>query len=263
MSRRLLILVAITAGLLYTTSAFAQRIVCDYGRDFCRGGPYRAWTGYRLITRHEGIDFRAPIGMELLAATNGIVTFATAEGYCGGRVFIDTQILVDGPARAGTRNLRLKYNHIIPLVNEGDLVKVGDVVAMIQNPADAPDRKDCVGDDAHLHFALEQGVEKNHVNPHDYWVDTEDRIPCYREGMDIPTVKIVSPFRCGGNIIRKLGAIASVETLSSSASAITLKKGAHASIGDVYDAAAAHCQKFGKKSSVSNSSKPTYSFVCY
>ncbi len=50
--------------------------------------------------------------------------------------------------------------------------------------------------------------------------------------------------------------------LEASAHGITLEKSDHASVQTIYDAASSHCQRHGKKSAISTSAYPRYTFSC-
>ena len=89
--------------------------------------------------RHEGVDIFAPKGTPALAAANGVVT-GVSENKLGGLVVF---------MRPDDANYNLYYAHLeVQLVHEGQQVKIGDTVGLIDNTGNAKNTP------THLHFGI-------------------------------------------------------------------------------------------------------------
>lgn len=96
------------------------------------------------MTRHEGIDFAAPIGTPVHAAAGGVVVFAERHPIWGNVVEIDHG-----------NQLMTRYAHASRLVvNAGDLVKRGQKIAEVGSTGRSTG--------PHLHFEVHnRGVAQN------------------------------------------------------------------------------------------------------
>lgn len=101
---------------------------------------------------HNGIDFAADDGTDVLAAADGTVEAITENGMMGTSVII----LHSGGVRTIYSNLS-----DIGLVNIGDDVTQGAIIGKTGSTAAAE-----VSEPPHLHF--EMSVNEEPVNPHDY-----------------------------------------------------------------------------------------------
>lgn len=101
---------------------------------------------------HNGIDFAANEGDDVLAAADGTVEAITDNGMFGNTIII----LHDGGIRSIYSNMA-EY----AAVAVGDNVLSGSVIGKIGNSAAAE-----VTENSHLHF--EVSVNEESVNPHDY-----------------------------------------------------------------------------------------------
>lgn len=101
---------------------------------------------------HNGIDFAAEDGTDVLAAADGTVEAITDSGMMGTSVII-----------LHTGGVRTIYSNLsdIGLVNIGDIVKAGTVIGKTGSTAAAE-----VSEPPHLHFEMSANEEP--VNPHDY-----------------------------------------------------------------------------------------------
>lgn len=118
-----------------------------------------SYYGYRIqpITNnkdyHKGIDISVPIGTNIQAGHNGIVTMATYDSTYGYYIIIDDE-----------SGLQSKYAHCDTLfVNVGQKIKKGDIIAKSGNTGDSTG--------AHLH--LEVLKNGKYLNPL-YFVVTND-----------------------------------------------------------------------------------------
>ncbi len=89
--------------------------------------------------RHEGVDIFAPKGTPALAAASGVIT-GVGENKLGGLVVF---------MRPDDADYTLYYAHLeIQLVHEGQQVKIGDTVGLIDNTGNAKNTP------THLHFGI-------------------------------------------------------------------------------------------------------------
>ena len=106
----------------------------------------RYYEGYE---GHKGVDIVAPEGKKIYAAEDGIVsrTVVMNMGY-GNHLIIDND------------EYRTLYAHCLELlVNKGDYVKQGDVIAFVGNTGNSTG--------AHLHFEVIEYESNERINPAD------------------------------------------------------------------------------------------------
>lgn len=175
----------------------ALDICVDY-RDSvtCFGNKYMLWgDDGKLVTRHEGIDFRAPPGTEVIASSNGNTIYVGWQSCSGGHVFLDTGAKVKNPRTGKDADLYISYHHIVPEVFAGEIVKAGEVIGKVAGPG--VDFGTC-SSFSHVHFTTRVGHWKKeyHVSPHAYWADGPGIVTCWKEGTSVEQGKIVAPFKC-------------------------------------------------------------------
>lgn len=107
---------------------------------------------------HNGIDFAANEGDDVLAAADGTVEAITDNGMLGKTVII----LHDGGIRSIYSNLAEEES-----VAVGDNVLSGSIIGKVGNTAAAE-----VSENPHLHF--EVSLNEEPVNPHDYILQSEN-----------------------------------------------------------------------------------------
>ena len=101
---------------------------------------------------HEGLDFAAPSGTPILAASGGLVRTAASQGSFGNLIEIDHG---DG--------LLTRYAHAqVLLVNKGDLVRRGQMIARVGSTG--------LSSGPHLHFEVRQHDKP--LDPRGYLADT-------------------------------------------------------------------------------------------
>lgn len=101
---------------------------------------------------HEGLDFAAPLGTPILAASGGLVRTAASQGSFGNLIEIDHG---DG--------LLTRYAHAqVLLVNKGDLVRRGQMIARVGSTG--------LSSGPHLHFEVRQHDKP--LDPRGYLADT-------------------------------------------------------------------------------------------
>lgn len=107
---------------------------------------------------HNGIDFSAGEGSDVLAAASGTVEAVTDSGLFGTTVII----LHDGGIRTIYSNLAERDHASI-----GDAVTQGTVIGKVGSTAAAE-----ISEPPHLHFEVSRNEET--VNPHDYLPETTE-----------------------------------------------------------------------------------------
>lgn len=166
----------------------------------CQGSQYRIVSKARntVITRHEGIDFLGAPGTEVISASHGKV-FLVEHAECGGGIVaVASEIFDIEEVSQQKKRIGIRYVHINPKVKKGDVVKPGDVIGSIQDPNDPSVNDQCVGMFAHVHFEMlfQYYPVKLHISPHKYWMDGPNKLSCYKNGIEVPTDKIIAPVLC-------------------------------------------------------------------
>ncbi len=105
---------------------------------------------------HEGIDFSAEEGTEVIAAADGVVELAGEDGMMG------VCVLLSHPDGTKTYYANLQETGLPEL---GAEIHAGEVIGKVGNTAGAE-----VAEPPHLHFELRKGDER--LNPHDRFADT-------------------------------------------------------------------------------------------
>jgi murein DD-endopeptidase MepM/ murein hydrolase activator NlpD len=192
-----------TANRLYGEPTSAKHIpdgldLCaDYGATVtCTGNRYRMFeSDGRFVSRHEGIDFRAPPGTEVLAVTDATVQFIGVDSCGGGFMLLQTETLVADPRSGLQKQLYVTYSHIVPGVASRRKVEAGEVIAKVAGPGQF--FGEC-SDFPHVHLATRVGssFRKDHVSPHGYWLNGPGIVSCWKPGLQVPRGKLVAPYRC-------------------------------------------------------------------
>ena len=142
---------------------------------------------------HHGIDFGAPAGTEVIAATHGTFQRRTFHECPGHGLRVQTEM----KGRAGDFEGRIVavYAHAeaLPQWKTGDEVKPGDVLGRV-----IPLRKTrCYGSREHVHYELQVGgFSDRAIDPHAYWAGGFRKPGCFKDGMAVPAGKAVAPLRC-------------------------------------------------------------------
>ena len=137
--------------------------VPGYTRISSKFGPRKSPTA-GASSYHKGIDVAAPTGSNLVAITNGIITFA---GFSGSGGFTVTY---------KSNNLRISYCHVSPnlLVSVGNYIKAGQIIAtvgpknvygVINNPYKDKNGNPTNGaiTGPHLHLSIKK--DDKHIDP--------------------------------------------------------------------------------------------------
>ena len=112
--------------------------------------PVKGWISAGLTAVHQGVDIAAREGEPVMAAADGIVTFAGWDTYFGNRIEISH----------GAR-LSSMYGHNAKiLVKQGDRVRQGQVIALVGSTGKSSG--------PHLHYEVR--VNGKSVDPTTYWV---------------------------------------------------------------------------------------------
>ncbi len=157
--------------------SFAGKIYSDFGDTYKR----------RRV--HRGIDIRGHHRQPIVAVADGIVA-RTEYNPCAGY-----EVLVDHGRDTDGGRLFARYVHVGgSLVEQGQHVKRGDLVAWLEGP---PPNPEC-GTRKHLHLELTRGTDWNAraVNPHLLWADGAYRVTCFEPGREYPKGTITYPILC-------------------------------------------------------------------
>ena len=123
-------------------------------------GSYIGVNGGTRIAAHQGIDIIGNDGQEILAVADGIVLEATEERCWGPTIVVDHGKAID------EKNIIALYGHVGEmLVNEGDPVKRGQLIARLGNNQD---NFECIWGVRHLHFQIGQKY-RDRSNKGPYW----------------------------------------------------------------------------------------------
>lgn len=126
-----------TMGVLFPLEDVTAKITSYFGS---RTAPTKGASTY-----HQGIDISVPVGTNVNAATNGVVTETGYNGTSGNYVVIDNGSGIE----TAYRHLRQIY------VKKGDVVRAGQLIALSGNTG--------LSTGPHLHF--ETKVNGEYVDP--------------------------------------------------------------------------------------------------
>ncbi len=161
--------------------SFQGKIISDFGD---------IWGAGRIRDRpHRGIDLHGNHRQPIVAIADGIAIGTKYDRCSGLGLRIHHGRDIEG------KPLFALYLHIGgALVERGDHVKRGDLVAWLEGPP--PDRR--CGRSKHLHLELARGTDRNSpaVNPHLLWADGPYRVTCFEPGRDYPDGTISYPVLC-------------------------------------------------------------------
>jgi hypothetical protein len=159
----------------------------DYRSAYnCIGGPY-------LPGGHQGIDFGADAGTEVISATYGTIVSMRSDQCSGFEIRVATDLIgrhgeIEGKVFA-------IYAHAKPLegLAVSQAVKPGDPIGKVIPLLGTR----CYASREHVHYELRvNNVRELHINPHHYWVDGPNKPTCFKAGSMIPVGKTVAPVRC-------------------------------------------------------------------
>ena len=104
---------------------------------------------YKKKKMHTGVDFRAPMGTDVVATSDGVIIKATYHKKHGNYIIVQHD-----------DEYKTKYSHLSKLkVKEGDSVKKGNVIGLVGNSG--------MSTLPHLHYEVIKNGKK--VNPKDYY----------------------------------------------------------------------------------------------
>lgn len=181
-----------TTAVPTTTKPGPPRICADFGSSrTCYGNRYNVVVRGVTVTRHRGIDFRAPIGTPVIAGNFGSVRKVTPNSCGDNQVAVSTNITAYHKLYGNTWTL-LEYVHIVPAVRVGDPVEPGDVIGHIDGK-----KTRCSSSVTHVHMQLAiHGMGEHAIDPNAYWADGPGQVTCHKPGVEIPHDKLVAPLRC-------------------------------------------------------------------
>jgi murein DD-endopeptidase MepM/ murein hydrolase activator NlpD len=150
--------------------------------------------GGTVISRHEGLDFRAPAGTPVLASASGTVFWRGKSRCGGGRIVTFLHEPVPHPETGKLARLYVIYNHVTPKVWNFEKFEAGDVIAEVE----ADNDYDQCSDFPHVHLETRHGGRgrPDTVSPHYFWVEGVGIVTCWRDGMTVPPGRIVAPLAC-------------------------------------------------------------------
>jgi murein DD-endopeptidase MepM/ murein hydrolase activator NlpD len=163
-------------GIDVTMPVDAFPIVSDYLSVFTTFGGSREKLTFK---KHTGIDVGAPIGTPVLAAADGIVTARDSSEREGDRVYLRHE-----------NGVMSGYIHLEGKIARDGSVKRGEVIGTVGVTGGGAS-----GKVPHLHFSVWDGntygdpnnlksLEKDHINPHDWWYDGPGKITLFRPELD-------------------------------------------------------------------------------
>ena len=170
----------------------------DYGSKFnYLGKPYflrLAETG-RIITVHEGIDFCANGGADVISPAYGkIVSIENDNKFRGGNLTVQTTIAVEG-VTGSNETLFVDALHITPRADLkiGDQVTAGEVIGKVQQGG-----KSEIGPKSHVHLSAGPYLQTflYHVDPNRFWQKGAGIVTCFDSTNPPTDQQLVAPIRC-------------------------------------------------------------------
>ncbi len=194
-------------GIKLTIGKNVPSIVSDYNSR------YSTFGSIRSRGRHTGLDFKAPIGHPVIAASDGRVIRALYLS-CGG----NTVYITHGKDKKGNY-IGTGYTHLDKIfANKGQLVKRGETIGTVGITGSCAS-----GNVPHLHFLVFKAnkkyhlgcayISKNHrkdlpckgkrMNPHEFWYDGIGMMSCF-EKHKIYTNKMRARFTIPVECLKKM-----------------------------------------------------------
>jgi hypothetical protein len=172
----------------------------DYASKYSyTGKPYYVFVPEtrKTITRHEGMDFCAKSGADVLAAATGkVIVIDQDNPYRGGRVTIETNLLYDQYGNDQIKSfLYVDALHINPRagLKIGDLVNAGDVIGTVQSAG-----KIEIGPTSHVHLSAGPWFQTwiTHTDPNRFWQKGAGIVTCFDSTNPPTDQQLVAPIRC-------------------------------------------------------------------
>jgi hypothetical protein len=169
------------------------------------GEPYKTFqpeykeysAAARWITRHEGMDFCAKTGTEVIAPASGEIVFIRSEdSNQGGFLTIKTNIKYSHPTwTEESSTLYVFMTHITPKsdLKVGQKVTAGDVIAVLEPPG-----KPGIGARSHVHMQATPTpkVWLAQTDPNQFWQKSAGKVTCF-DAKNPPTdQQMVAPLKC-------------------------------------------------------------------
>jgi len=173
----------------------------DYASKYnYNGKPYYVFIPEtrKTITRHEGMDFCAKSGADVLAAATGkVIVIDQDNPYRGGRVTIETNLIYDH--QYGNEQIKsflyVDAVHITPRagLKIGDLVNAGDVIGTIQSAGKVE-----IGPTSHVHLSAGPWFQTwiTHTDPNRFWQKGAGIVSCFDSTNPPTDQQLVAPIRC-------------------------------------------------------------------
>jgi murein DD-endopeptidase MepM/ murein hydrolase activator NlpD len=173
----------------------------DFGsRKSCTGKNYRLELPKETITKHKGIDFRAPAGTPVISSVYGKVTSINPTNWCKNNlVVVSTAFSVKSIVSRRNSTISVQFIHIVP--DEG--LKIGTIVSPGTLLGTVDPKKTACSSFPHIHLQIVDEYRwsetwSDTLNPNNYWFDGPGKVTCYREGVEYPRdkLKLVAPLLC-------------------------------------------------------------------
>jgi murein DD-endopeptidase MepM/ murein hydrolase activator NlpD len=113
--------------------------------------PAKGWVSAGLSGQHPGVDIAAREGEPVMAAADGLVSFAGWDSYFGNKIVI----------AHGARYTTMYGHGGKLLVKTGDRVKQGQIIALVGSTG--------ISSGPHLHYELT--IDGKPVDPANYWIN--------------------------------------------------------------------------------------------
>jgi murein DD-endopeptidase MepM/ murein hydrolase activator NlpD len=149
----------------------------------------------RVVRRHNGMDFCAKAGSDVLAAADGVIVRIEWDNPTrGGWVELRTKIFAENDQKI-MKPVFIRHLHIDPVRSliVGQEVKAGMPIGKVQKAG-----KEQIGPVAHVHFDAGNCLDiwLCHLNPNKFWADGPGKIACFDDKNPPPADKLVAPVRC-------------------------------------------------------------------
>lgn len=169
------------------------------------GNPYKVFqpeykeygAAARWITRHEGMDFCAKTGTEVIAPASGeILAIQREDNFQGGFLTMKTNIKYSHPTwTEETSTLYVFMTHITPRsdLKVGQKVTAGDLIAVLEPPG-----KPGTGARSHVHMQATPTpkVWVAQTDPNQFWQKGAGKVSCF-DAKNPPTdQQLVAPLKC-------------------------------------------------------------------
>ena len=186
-----------TSKVISPKNYMANPIISDFRSSFGVNGRTRMHI-------HQGVDIIGHANEEVIAVADGVVLETAIENCVG------PTLVVNHGTSSDEKKLITLYSHVGEfLVEEGDIVKRGDVIAKLPLKIEYP----CMARVRHLHLQIgQQYCEKEEKNtwgcnffikdlyssldPNKYWLNKDNKLFCFDKTKSYEKGTLTYPFKC-------------------------------------------------------------------